>query len=199
MKELKLDELSRYGFAGGLFIVVLLISHPEWNIFADKATGLGETASLLGGSLLAGSLIYALHRAIAYRIMITIAFCLVDLFYPGGFDWTLLKPIAPSRTELRLDHWHLRMRQTNDQMEPYSAGWGAQVHLLYCSAWAILLGKLIAVVLRDPCNLLPARAYYIAATALFVAAFWHHLRLLVWIRENPDMRYPSSRAHSTPS
>lgn len=197
MKELKLQDLLRYGFSGGLFLVVLVLMHPAWREAAINDTGIGETATLVGLTVLVGSLIYALHRALLYRLVLTVALALVACFPPRDFDPSILLPLVPSRAELALDRWRLAMRQRNDLMDSYTAEWGAQVHLLYCSAWAIIFGVVIGRLFRDCASVLSSKQYSIVVTVMLVAAFWHHLRLLLWIRANRDQDFAVPLTAST--
>ncbi len=166
MKDLKLEELLRYGLSGGLLLLVLLLMHPNWRDGLAKASGIGGTAILIGVTLLAGSLIYALHRALAYRVVLTMAVFI--LICCRVYDWEsrIILPFVPSKMELGMDRWRLALRQRQDVMDPFTAEWGAQVHLLYCSAWAILLGMVLGPLLPNCQSIISHRTYFVASAAL---------------------------------
>jgi hypothetical protein len=192
LKDLNLEELLRYGFSGGLLLVVLLLMHPSWRDDLAKANGIGGTAILMGVSLLAGSLIYALHRALAYRLLFTLVILFLILIRKHKWNHTIILPLCPSETELRIDRWRLRLKATKDFMDPFTAEWGAQVHLLYCSAWAILLGKLLAPLFPNCQSIISQCAYYVAFIVLLVAALWQNARLILWIKANEDQCFPEA-------
>ena len=188
MKDLKLEELLRYGFSGGLLLVVLLLMHPSWSDVL-KASGIGGTTILIGVPLLAGSLIYTLHRALAYRLVLTLALLFLICIRVYHWDRGILLPFYTSKTELEIDRWRLKLWATEDLMQQFTAEWGAQVHLLYCSAWAILLGMVLGPLFLNCQSIISHRTYWVAFAVLLFAAFWHHVRLLWWIKANEGQHF----------
>ena len=170
--------------SGGLLLLVLLLMHPSWREELAKASGIAGTAILIGVPFIAGSLIYTLHRALAYRIVFTIA--VIILIFCRVYDWEtkIILPFVPSKVEVGMDRWRLSLRQKKDVVDPYTAEWGAQVHLLYCSAWAVLLGMILGPLFPNCQTAIPHRDYFVASAALLFGAFWHHVRLLWWIKAN---------------
>lgn len=210
-KELDLEQLTRYGFSGGVFLLVALLKCPR--LIGLVPGGALESAVLLtGAALLFGSLIYALHRAFLYRVMY---WAVVDVFgvYP--------KPRDRVAIEFEQDCWRLDRRKKNpkDPVAVYTFQWGAQVHLLYCSAWAIFLGMILVVPLRCPldcwtviaevplihsfapvsssCGMLATNGIFLGTLVFFgllllFAGLRHHYRLLEWIKkyrnQEPEFR-----------
>jgi len=107
MKEMNLEDLSRYAFSGGWFLIVLLLQHPKWLDRSPSAIG-GVTA-VIAAALLVGTLIYALHRALAYRFIFTVAALILVLFRVYRFERALVTPLVPSRAEVGIDDWRVRL------------------------------------------------------------------------------------------
>lgn len=193
MKDWRLEELLRYGFSGGsLLVVVVLIHRNWWHGSLARAGNLAGPAILLGAALLLGSLIYTLHRAIAYRIMFALAVFILTCC--GVYNWEVkaFLPLVPSETELRIDRWRLALRRREDPIDAYTSEWGAQVNLLYCTAWAILLGMGLASLFPDPQSVISHTSLLAASAVVAVAAFWHHVRLLWWINANEEQNFSKS-------
>ncbi len=200
MKSLKLEEWLRYGFSGGLLLVVLLLTHPNWKDGLVRANGIGGTANLLGVILLAGSLIYALHRAVAYRAMFTLAIFTLACFRVYEWDSKIFFPVVPSKVELKIDRWRLALRQAKNPLDSFIAEWGAQVHFLYCSVWAILLGITLASLFPNRQSAVSNWTYFWTSLVLAFGAFWHHLRLLSWINASLDESvFPAFLGHESHS
>jgi hypothetical protein len=192
VRDLKLEELLRYGFSGGLLLLVLLYMHPSWRDGLAKASGVGWTAILIGVALLAGSLIYALHRALAYRVAFTVT--VIILICSRVYDWEsrIIRPFIPSELELGMDRRRLALRQRQDVLDQFTAEWGAQVHFLYCAAWAILLGMVLGPLFPNCQRIISHRTYFVASAVLVFGAFWHHARLLWWIKANEGQNFAES-------
>jgi hypothetical protein len=202
VKELNLGEWSRYGFSGGLFLIVFLLAHPTWSCYLWSSTGgaaiLAGTA-LLFSTLVFGSLIYAIHRAVLYRLLFALALlclCRRKVYeYESAirvYEWQcdIVKPLVPSKIELAIDDWRASLRGTTDK-DPifrFVDGWATQVHLLYCSAWAVLFGMFLG---RSPswalpnCERIARNGLFFGIAAVLVlglSGFYHDLRLLRRIR-----------------
>jgi hypothetical protein len=188
LKDLKLEDLLRYGFSGGLLLIVVLLEHPAWADVA-KASGIGGTAILTALALLAGSLIYALHRAFAYRILLALVLLLLMCFRAYRWDVGVIKPLRPSETEMEIDRLRLHWRKDKDALDSITAEWGAQVHLLYCSGWAILLGVALSQLFKTCQSIISNQTYYLAAAILTLVAIWHNARLLWWIKANEHQHF----------
>ncbi len=104
----------------------------------------------------------------------------------GAYVWDawVICPLITSDIELRIDEWRLELRQKGDVRDSLIAEWGAQVHLLYCSAWAVGLGMMLGPHFPGYQSLFPLWAYSVPFAALLVAGVWHHVRLLWWISKN---------------
>ncbi|HYL63254.1 MAG TPA: hypothetical protein VE077_11600 [Candidatus Methylomirabilis sp.] len=187
MKDLRLEELLRYGFSGGSLLAVILLMHPDWwKDDPTRAKSLGGTAILLGTALLTGSLIYALHRAMAYRILFALAAVILTGCRVYRWETKILLPLVPSEIELKLDRWRLRIRQKKDPIDTYTSEWGAQVHLLYCTSWAILLGMGIAAIWPNSQSVISGAWLVVASAIIALSGLWHHVRLLWWIKANEN-------------
>jgi hypothetical protein len=206
VKELNLEQLTRNGFSGGVFLLVVLLKCPR--LIGLVPGGALESAVLLAAAaLLFGSLIYAVHRAFLYRVMYWAVVDFFDVYSnPRKHRWLI---------EFEQDCWRLDLQKKNpkDPVADYTFQWGAQVHLLYCSAWAIFLGMIVVVPLRCPldcwavipdvplihsfapisssCGALATSGIFLGTLVFFgllllVAGLRHHYRLLEWIKKYRD-------------
>ena len=65
MNKLNLNELMRYGFAGGNFILLIVL----FDIEIPNKRDFANPAIILPLSLLIGSVVYAFHRAFPYPLL----------------------------------------------------------------------------------------------------------------------------------
>src|SRR5262245_15995223 len=118
-----LNELLRHLFAGAIFVASLVLLCPtvapkiNHEVLASFGQA-GQVAWLLA-ILITGSAIYSVHRAILYR---KIRAAIIKSLY--GDEKT--------PNQLDIERYH---RETQPSWLP---DWGAQVHFLYCSGWAII-------------------------------------------------------------
>jgi hypothetical protein len=172
MKELDLNQLLRYGFAGVIFIFVLALEYKEPRcLLLDKDMS-GTLAIVLSATALTvGCVIYTLHRAILFLLFL---YLLPRLFDRG------------SVIKLDIDRWKHSIKKTNTQggevLQPKMDEWAAQVHFLYCIGWAILLawglgGKFGCTPIDPPIPKIGYLSFTIWSIIVFlVAAIVHHAR-----------------------
>jgi hypothetical protein len=150
MQQFRIDELLRYALCGGLFLATFLVAHPSSPEILTQTRGIGDATVLLGIVLLIGSLIYTMHRAITFHLILyPLAWGILALFRVYPFEWGMVIPFRLSRVERDLDRWRLSLCRSQDPLYAVIAEWGAQVHFLYCSALAILLALFIATYSYD--------------------------------------------------
>jgi len=165
-----------------LFLLSLLLAHP---LSADKlsqAKGIGEATLVIGLVLLVGSLIYTLHRAITYPLVLfRLAWLVLALFRVYTFEWAMAIPFRQPRIEQEMDKWRLELRRAGDALHAVIAEWGAQVHFLYCSGLAILLALFLGRFLANAENALARRVLLVCSLVILLGGFFHHIRLLCMI------------------
>jgi cellobiose-specific phosphotransferase system component IIC len=179
MKELRFNEVLRYALSGGIALATFFILQP---CLARRVLQLEalKTAAFVGGTiLLIGVFLYNLHRALIFPVLLRIALLLVlgqtdrERKTSEGFKFWF--PYRPALAEINLDLWRWSQETTRKHWDE----WGAQVHFLYCSAWAILLALLIGrYSSKQWGNLAHSKAALSVALVALVAAVVHHLRLL---------------------
>jgi hypothetical protein len=145
MKELGLQNLLRYAFAGGIAVASFLLMYP--NLICPTALcsfhidGAEGVTLILGLVLIAGTVIYNVHRALVFPIFYRITGLLT---LPYACALSLLNPWRPAERELEVDNW--RWSHDKNARRRWDE-WGAQTHFLYCAAWAIpaawLAGKFL--------------------------------------------------------
>jgi hypothetical protein len=167
MPNLNLNELLRSGFAGAVFMLVAMGAFDNPRTFFSEENSaplvLGALTTALG--LTIGVVIYAIHRAVPYPLLY--------------FVMKTLTNRKHSMLDLDVMRWKHSMNK--DALQHKLQDWAAQVHFLYCLAWA----SVVALILGNALGwkVLPA---YGAAVWLFgvfgICALWHHYRYQLWER-----------------
>jgi hypothetical protein len=103
------------------------------------------------------------------------------------FEWEVCVPYRPTNVELALDYWRWRAISEKDFSQPMLAEWGAQVHFLYCNAWAVLstlyIGKYSFGELVGLPDASRFQVFLRFVCLLLVAALIHNARLLYVLRK----------------
>ncbi len=186
MKELNLQEVLRYCLSGAIWIGSLLLMYPDIACSVWPIKGVSEVTLVLGAILVVGTLIYNLHRALLYPVI----FRLIGLItLRKGWSWWLLFPWRPSNEEIEFDleRWQLKPEQRRPLDE-----WGAQVHFIYCAAWASLSAYIIgSYIAGPPTNRAKCIRWILVITTLTAGAL-SNFRLLTYaighiskLRESP--------------
>jgi hypothetical protein len=173
IKELKLGDLLRYGFAGAvfLFFVLALYEKPRdylLDVLIRVPLDVFAATVLLGASLTIGSVIYALHRAIPYPFLY----------------WLFTTRLAERGSILDLDIQRWRNSSKPLALQPKLKEWGDQIHFLYCVAWAGFSALLVGPVMHwhFPSIWYGAPVVAILSLLAFLAGMFHHCRYQEWER-----------------
>jgi hypothetical protein len=141
MQHLKLEELLRYGLAGGVGLLAIVLSFHLPASLTDA--GFGQASILVAAAMTIGAVTYVVHRALLYPILGKGILCILCASGTLEFDWTtdwkLILPYVPSRLEVRLDFIRWKRFEEKHFAQPALSHWGAQVHFLYCTSWTMLL------------------------------------------------------------
>jgi hypothetical protein len=179
VKELKFNEVLRYAFSGGIGLATFLVLPPAIAAHVSKLEAI-KVATLIGGIVLViGVFVYNVHRALIFPLLFRTALLLVlretDPERKKAEGLKFWCPYRPTAAETSLDLWRWNQEQTKKHWDE----WGAQVHFLYCSVWAILGALVLALLAGSRWGKLqywiPALCF---AVLTLVAALVHHLRLL---------------------
>jgi len=164
VEKLNLNELLRYGFAGTVFLILIIAAYdePRFVMSGEYGNGILATALLTIG-LTAGSVIYTLHRAIPYPVLY----------------WVFAKLSGRKENTMELDIKRWRNVSKSGSLQPRLGEWAAQLHFLYCIGWsglvAIVLGKGACWSRSDLwCAVLSASLCFL------FAGMWHHYRYQKW-------------------
>jgi hypothetical protein len=172
MKALGLQELLRYALAGGIGLAVLLLTYPAVSRSIGGMEAAKETTLVLGLVLLVGTMIYNLHRALLYPVLIRLV-GLTSL--PWKSSWRLMNPWQPSDAELEVDRW--RWNLSNEVRTRWDE-WGAQTHSLYCAAWAIFAALLLGNYMGEPSNCRASHVFWSLFAVCLMAGLVNNYRLL---------------------
>jgi len=159
--QLNIDELLRYVFAGAVLLVAIGCVFPDALDCPGLPQIIKDNIETVGGVtvLVAGSLIYVLHRALAHR-----AFYWIGVKMVWGWN-------SPTIIELDLQRFKRRANDTSSQK--YLDKWASQAHYLFCVFWAVFIASTIGMALNKS---IPVWLYFSAGVAL-VSAFLHQYRL----------------------
>lgn len=195
MKDLTLDELLRYVFAGGIALLTLYFSHR--GAFENRGSGNAffDTSVLGAVALIVGSLIYSLHRALLYPLVYRVLTWLLYVRKKKRSERHGLKccPYTPTELEFNLDIEGWKRNQNEKSMQKNLNSWATQVHFLFCSTWAVVVGLFVGwIAMGKPAHLIPL-AVLTCLTA--VAACVHDWRFL-YLESEIQRDEPSSSGRS---
>lgn len=183
--SLNLNEYLRYFIAGAVSIICYLFLNPDTFEKIDIRNNSLTSIPLALASFVFGALIYSVHRALLYpcyyRFMFIIRF-IVSGFRRNRWDWGYLIPVHPSETQINEDFRRWRERRIEKSFSNDLKEWASQVHFLYCSALAILIGILLTKVPSE-CKSIEKEHLCIAWIVfglLFLSGIIHHYRYLVY-------------------
>jgi hypothetical protein len=187
MGNLTFQQIFRYALPGGITLLILLgvydAPRSESGGHLDVSS-IGGAAVLSGVALVVGGLIYTLHRAIAYpliyRVLLLAGSLRVDRHKSRA--WNIL---WPSDEELERDIRRFRDRTKEDSAASGLSEWGTQIHYIYCSGWAILVGHLIGSLLGWATRSSLCRLSIWLLVVFFAAGLYHHARYLYFESKLP--------------
>lgn len=164
MSNLNLNDLSRYGFAGAVFLLFCIAGFDQpQKILAEDYTNAAVVAALAGVALTVGSLLYALHRAFLYTWFYKV------FAKRNGRPDTLL--------DLDITRWKNLAKPGTIQFRMND--WGAQVHFLYCASWAGVSS--LSFGLLTPWKTTDFYVHlWVASVVLLVAAMLRHNEYQKW-------------------
>ena len=167
------DLVLRYVAAGGSAVLAFGLIQGRNFEFLRAGPGQQDVSGwlvLLFISIL-GVAIYAVHRAVLYRVVSKVPYTIVGLFFvtPRCGPWQLDKDTRDRRIE---------RRKRNDPWQLSFDAWAAECHFLYCSAWGTLLAVALANAIDLPWDQSTLLCVIVGLT-LLLSAFIHDGCLLV--------------------
>jgi hypothetical protein len=167
MKDLNLDQLLRYGFAGVMFLFALAAAFEQpWALLTAQDFSAAFAVAASAVTLTIGCVIYALHRAVLY-----LPFYRIFRAAAGRHE---------SPVQLDIQRW--RHLAADGTLQSRLGEWAAQLHFLYCVAWATIAALLLGHAAAWRTSVLYGSMWFISVGALGAAAF-HHYRYQCWERE----------------
>jgi hypothetical protein len=166
MKELKLNlnELLRYGFAGGFFIIMTLASFKEPRcLILNKEISPSLFIAITTIKLIIGSILYTVHRAIPLWLL----YLLFAFITTRGYNIR----------EIDITRWKNLQKQRSLQSE--MSEWSAQVHFLYCLWWAGFSVYIIGSFAGWSKTELACPLFW-TSIVILIAALIHHIRYQIW-------------------
>ena len=177
LPDLNLNDLLRSGFAGAFFILVTATAFNDpGQLLKDNKDVAGALVALgVPVSLIIGSVIYVLHRAIPFPF-------LYWLF--SGFVYCKDNKDNKDRTKdnkgiRHLDITRWKNNRKENSLQRRLVEWASQIHFLYCLSWS----SISALCLGDIFMWEQSSTYFgvwIPFAFFFPSAIVHHYRYLLW-------------------
>ncbi len=144
--HLDLNQFLRFLLAGGWALGCFLFINPHQfeNLFKE------HTIDLILIAMVFGSIVYVVHRAVLYPNLHKVICIILSIFKKMKWDSGYLMPFFPSKTEMELDLMRWALRKNEKSISKNITDWAAQVHFLYCSAFASLFTVIISYQMEDP-------------------------------------------------
>ena len=164
MQNFNLNDLLRYGFAGAVFLILMAVGFERPQVLLEKDfTNAFVVAALSGVALTVGCVLYALHRAVPYPALYLL--------------FSKLNHRVGSSIDLDVTRW--KNGAKTNSLQSKMSDWGAQVHFLYCIAWAGFSSLLLGHLADWKRTNLWVSILGLSVTFL-VSALWHHFRYQKW-------------------
>lgn len=212
MDKLKINDLLRYGFSGGIALFTLVVLYPNALSFFRGKDDYVETAFIGAFALIVGSLIYSLHRAVIYPLLYRLLIIALSLRGKYEFKCEMLVPWRPTKLDLTLDTKRWIRRKDKKSLQSELSEWGSQIHFLYTTSWAIILASFIGSLLPIPTKApkFDQGTYLIISWVnwfIFISATITHWRHLIYenhlfyekLIENEKQIAPSKGSEVVPS
>jgi len=159
MKDLSLNDLLRYGLAGGNFLVFFYWQfQPSFTINGEFT----RSAAILGVSLLVGSVLYVVHRALPFPLLFLPISLRIAGFNEGVSVWDQKRS-----TTLEVD----------GVLKATSSEWGAQVHFLYVLFWSTVLVPFAGYIFTSLETTVRIWQVLLIAFVYLIAGIIHNVRL----------------------
>ncbi|MBZ5542022.1 MAG: hypothetical protein LAN61_16015 [Acidobacteriia bacterium] len=174
--KVRLEELLRFVFSGGVFLIALFLTGPSFQRDALKIKGIGDATVLVGLVMLLGSLIYTLNRALTFPLTIfPLALTLPALFRVYPFEKRFWVPFQMSELERHMEDMRYGLRERKDVLYSVWNDWGTQVHFLYSCSLAILLALIWGGQFEGHAH---RKLLLFTAVVFYLGGLVHHVRLL---------------------
>lgn len=177
--QLNYNEYLRYTFAGGFGILTYLYLNPTIlkTLFDEKGT-IKDSLFLILLSLLLGSFLYAIHRALLYPICykINLIFLRQCKKITSTLNWR--KYIFTQEEVMNQDFRRWKQRSNPKSFATNLLDWSAQIHFLYCCVWAMSISFLFTE--KMPADNFLTSNWLLFTIGLFIISLRNHYRSLLY-------------------
>lgn len=206
--QLNFNEYLRYLFAGAIGVLGYLYFNYDFNkLFNLDKSIFTESSILILISLVFGSLLYSLHRALLYPLVLRIN---LFIYYKtsGRSNFPIPKPkprwywCFRQDLLLNLDFNRWKQRKKEKSFSIFMNDWFSQIHFLYCSVWALTFVIVFTILKENETRLDDQSDYLITFGMLVVllyAAFRTHYRSIVFDQEidrMDDLHFPINQGNN---
>ncbi len=177
VEKLQLNQMLRYGLAGGMGLFCLVVTYPDTfkpMMVKDSAWRDGVVLGAL--AFVIGTVSYALLRALVYPVLFRVIIVILWLFRRVRGCWGFLLP-WPSKTEVRWDRELYYNRQA-DPARFSTVEWSDQVHFLCCSSLVCFVGINVGQFVGWTADKVAYHAFFWLAMLAGIGGFVHNLRLM---------------------
>lgn len=177
--QLNYNEYLRYTFAGGFGVLTYLYLNPtiRQTLFDENGT-IKDSLFLVLLSLLLGSFLYAVHRAILYPICYKLNLIILRISGKTNNDLSWVKFIFTQDEVKRQDFRRWKQRANPKSFASNLLDWSAQIHFLYCCVWAMWLSFIFTENITTD-NFLK-KNWLLFTIILFVISLRNHYRSLLY-------------------
>src|SRR5688572_13153321 len=127
LEKFSFGDLLRYGFSGGAFLLAMQLSRVGFDSVTSPGFEVKEGAAILLVSVLIGSFIYSLHRALFHRPINHLCNWILDRTFAGT-------KLANAKTYLedtfRRDYARWIRRCNHPTFHQSMDKWASQIHFL---------------------------------------------------------------------
>ena len=174
LPDLNLNDLLRSGFAGAFFILVTATAFNDpGQLLKDNKDVAGALVALgVPVSLIIGSVIYVLHRAIPFPLLYWL--------FSGCVYCKDNKDRTKDNKGIRhLDITRWKNNRKENSLQRRLVEWASQIHFLYCLSWSSISALCLGYIFMWEQSSTYFRAW-IPIAFFFPSAIVHHYRYLLW-------------------
>jgi hypothetical protein len=183
MERLRINDLLRYAFSGGIALLTIDILYKKPTIgILTTADKLADAAILGVLALLIGTLIYSLYRSAVYPLIYRVLLIVLCIQKKYEFKPEMLIPWRPTKLEIELDTKRWKLRMDEKSVHNNLVEWGSQIHFLWTTSLAIMAASFVGAHLSSNVTKeFDANAYSILSTINYLIlvsaaiAHWRHL------------------------
>lgn len=179
--QLNYNEYLRYTFAGGFGVLtyMYLSSKKPAYFFNDKGH-IEDSLFLLMISLLLGSFLYAIHRAMLYPVCLRFNLVVLRLYGKINDSSKWSRFIFSQKLVMEQDFRRWKQRDNPKSYAKHLLDWSAQIHFLYCCVWAMLFSWAFTINEKSSSNDLLRSWWPVISIVVLGISIRNHYRSLLY-------------------